>query len=173
MLIFYKKRSNISKSVEEVLILITFANNAWYFPIFKIEAMKYMVCFYIFEKGFNKIWHKGLIHKLEQNGIGGPISSWVLICINDLSDGFHCNRKLLADDTSLFAIVHNINKSTNNLNNESTKIRKYAFQWQRNFNPDASKQAHEITFLRSLLSHPILSWLLIAYQLLLQILKSI
>ena len=100
---------------------------------------------------FGKVWHKGLIHKLKQNGIGGPLlklltdflksrkqrvvlngqhSSWsdvlagvpqgsilgpllFLIYINDLSDGLQCNPKLFADDTSLFATVHNINKATN------------------------------------------------------------
>ena len=39
-----------------------------------------------------------------------------LIIINDLSDGFHCNRKQFQDDTSLFATVHNINKASNDLN---------------------------------------------------------
>ena len=24
-------------------------------------------------KAFGKFWHKGIIHKLEQNGIGGPL----------------------------------------------------------------------------------------------------
>ena len=109
-------------------------------------------------KAFDKVWHKGLIHKLKQNGIGGPLlkiltdflksrkqrvvlnvqhSSWsdvlagvpqgsilglllFLIYINDLSDGLRCNSKLFADDTSLFATVHNINKATNDLNNDLT-----------------------------------------------------
>ena len=39
-----------------------------------------------------------------------------LVIINDLSDGFHCNRKQFEDDTSLFATVHNINKASNDLN---------------------------------------------------------
>ena len=133
---------------------------------------------------FDKVWHKGLIHKLKQNGIGGPLlkiltdflksrkqrvvlngqhSSWsdvlagvpqgsilgpllFLIYINDLSDGLQCNPKLFADDTSLFATVHNIKKATNDLNNDLTKITKWAFQWKMSFNPDISKQAHEVIF---------------------------
>ena len=39
-----------------------------------------------------------------------------LIIINDLSDGFQCNRKQFEDDTSLFATKHNINKASNDLN---------------------------------------------------------
>ena len=111
-------------------------------------------------KAFDKVWHEGLIHKLEQNGIGEPLlknltdllksrkqrvvlngqhSSWsdvlagvpqgsilgpllFLIYINDLFDGLQCNPKLFADDTLLFATVHNIKKATNDLNNHLTKI---------------------------------------------------
>ena len=116
-------------------------------------------------KGFDKFWQKGLIHKSEQNGIGGPPlkistdllksrkqrvvpyhqqSSWrdvlasvpqgsilgpllFLIYINDdLYDVLECNPKLFVDDTLLFATVHNINKATNDLNNDLTKITKWA-----------------------------------------------
>ena len=69
-----------------------------------------------------------------------------LIYINDLSDGLQCNQKLFADDTSLFATVHNIKKATNDLNNDLTKITKWAFQWKMSFNPDISEQAHEGIF---------------------------
>ena len=122
-------------------------------------------------KAFDKVLHKGLIHKLEQNGIDGPLlkiltdflksrkqrvvlngqhSSWsdvlpgvpqgsilglllFLIYINDLFDGLQCYLKLFKDDTSLFATVHNVNKVTNDLNNDLIKITKWAFQWKMTF----------------------------------------
>ena len=69
-----------------------------------------------------------------------------LVYIKDLSDNFQCNPKLFADDTSLFAIVHNINKAKNDLNNDLAKIAKWVFQWKMGFYPDTSKQAQEIFF---------------------------
>ena len=49
-----------------------------------------------------------------------------------------------------------LKKATNNLNNELTKITKWAFQWKMGFNPDVSKQNHEVIFSRkrSVSSHP-------------------
>ena len=133
-------------------------------------------------KAFDKVWHKGLLFKLKQNGINGHLlrilenflnerkqrvalngqtSSWsdvlagvpqgsilgpllFLIYINDLSDGLQCNPKLFADDTSLFSTVYNITEATNNLNNDLAIITKWAHQWKMSFNPDISKQAHEV-----------------------------
>ena len=95
-------------------------------------------------KAFDKVWHDGVIFKLQENGISsnllnvlkhfltnrkqrvvlnGQSSSWTnvkagvpqgsilgpllfLIYINDLADGLSSNTKLLADDTSLFFIIH-------------------------------------------------------------------
>ena len=55
---------------------------------------------------------------------------------------------LFADDTSLFSLVHNVNISTNNLNNDLSKINDRAIQWKMNFNPNPSKQAQEVIFSR-------------------------
>ena len=82
---------------------------------------------------------------VPQRSILGPLL--FLIYINDLSDGLQCNSKLFADDTSLFATVHNTNKASNDLmNNDLTNITKWAFQWNMIFNPDISKQTHEVIF---------------------------
>ena len=83
-----------------------------------------------------------------------------LIYINNLSDGLQCKPKQFADNTSLFATVHNIKKAANDLNNDLTKITKWAFQWKMSCNPDISKQAHEVIFShkRSVSSHPPLTF---------------
>ena len=77
-----------------------------------------------------------------------------------MSDGLQCDPKLFADDTSLFATVHNTKKATNDLNNDLTKITKWDFQWKMSFNPDISKQVHEVIFPRKryVSSHPPLSF---------------
>ena len=145
-------------------------------------------------KAFDKVWHKGIIFKLQQNGISGKllrvlsdflkdrkqrvilngqVSSWTgvnagvpqgsilgpllfLIYINDLADGLSSNAKLFADDTSLFSVIHDVDASANELNNDLYQINKWAFQWKMSFNPDPSKQAQEIIFSRKTkkISHP-------------------
>ena len=44
-----------------------------------------------------------------------------LIYINDLSDNLSSNTKLFADDTSLFLVVHDMNQSGINLNDDLGK----------------------------------------------------
>ena len=53
---------------------------------------------------------------------------------------------MLADDTSLFSVVHEIDTSANNLNHDLEKNSEYAFQRKMKFNPDPTKQAQEIIF---------------------------
>ena len=137
-------------------------------------------------KEFDKVWHKGLLflrilenflNERKQNVLNGQTSSWsdvlagvpqgsilgpllFLIYINDLSDGLQCNPKLFADNTSLFSMVYNITEATNNLNNDLAIITKWAHQWKMSFNPDISKQAHEVIFSRKnlLTFHPPLTF---------------
>ena len=78
----------------------------------------------------------GFLHR----SILGPLL--FLININNLSDGLESNLKLFADDTLLFATVHNINKARNELSNELTKSTKWVHQCKMSFNPDISNKAH-------------------------------
>ena len=62
-------------------------------------------------KAFDNVWHKGLIYKLQENGISGELLN-ILIdfqnnrrsYIEDLPEGLVTNAKLFADDTSLFRL---------------------------------------------------------------------
>ena len=71
-----------------------------------------------------------------------------LIYINDLSDNLTSNAKLFADDTSLFSVVHDVNTSAKELNDDLKKVNDWAFQWKMSFNPDPSKQHPEVIFSR-------------------------
>ena len=54
----------------------------------------------------------------------------------------------MADDTSLFLVVHNIKTSALELNSDLKKINDWSFQWKMTFKPDRRKQAQEIIFSR-------------------------
>ena len=56
--------------------------------------------------------------------------------------------KLFANDTSIFSVVHNVDLSAKQLNDDLSKISEWAFQWKMAINPDFSKQAQEIFFSR-------------------------
>ena len=137
-------------------------------------------------KAFNKVWHKGLVFKLKQNGISGNLlnifedvlrnrkqrvvlngqtSNWeninasvpqssilgpllFLIYINDLAENPSSNPKPFADDTSLFSVVHDLNTSAIETNDDLKTIEAWAHLWKMGFNPDPLKQAQEVTFSR-------------------------
>ena len=80
---------------------------------------------------------------MPQGSILGPL--FFLIYINNLSN-LSSNHKLLADDTSLFSVVHNSNTSTNNVNEDLEKINDWGNEWKMNVKPDLTKQAREVTF---------------------------
>ena len=75
--------------------------------------------------GQNSLWtnvHAGV----PQGSILGPLL--FLININDLLDNLTSNAKLFADDTSLFSVVHDVNTSAKNLNDDLKKVNDWAFQ---------------------------------------------
>ena len=51
-----------------------------------------------------------------------------LVYINDLTDDLSSNAKLFADDTSLFSVIHDVDTSANELNNDFYQIDKWALQ---------------------------------------------
>ena len=140
-------------------------------------------------KASDRLWHDGLIFKLQENGILGNLlkdfkhfltnrkqrvvlneqSSWwtnvkagvpqfsvlgpllFLIYINDLADGLSSNtKKLFADDTSLYSVIHDSVITISELNGDLAKIEQWAFQWKMSFYPDLNKQAQEVIFSRKL-----------------------
>ena len=46
----------------------------------------------------------------------------------------------------IFSVVKNPDISANDLNHDLDIIRKWAYQWKLEFNPDPSKQATEVLF---------------------------
>ena len=76
--------------------------------------------------------------------------------IDEITDELSPNCKSSADDTSLFSVVHNINSSAAELNNDLAKISYWAHQWKMSFNLDPSKKGQEVIFSRKVKkdSHP-------------------
>ena len=93
---------------------------------------------------------------VPQGSILGPL--FFLVYINDLSNNLSSSVKLFADDTSIFSTVHDVNVSSNQLNDDLRKVSVWAYNWKMSFNPDPSKQAQEVIFTRKLIkpSHPTL-----------------
>ena len=56
------------------------------------------------------------------------------------------NPQLFGDNTSLFSVVHDLNTSVNEINDNLKKIEAWAHQWKMSFNPDPLKQAQEFIF---------------------------
>ena len=69
-----------------------------------------------------------------------------MIYIKDLPYGLKSECKLFAYGTSLFSVVHYINTSASDLDEDLEEIGNWAFKWKMNFNLDPNKHAQEIIF---------------------------
>ena len=85
-----------------------------------------------------------IIAGVLQGSILGPL--FFLMYINDLSKNLSSITKLFADDTSIFSVVHDVDLSAKQLNDDLNKISDWVFQWKMAFNPDLSKQVQKIVF---------------------------
>ena len=57
------------------------------------------------------------------------------------------NAKIFSGNI-LFSVVHNVNTSAGEINNNLVKINKWVYQWKMSFNLDPIKQAQEIISIR-------------------------
>ena len=91
---------------------------------------------------------------LERNHFRCSTRIYFGTSINDLPDGLLPNCKLFADVKSLFSVVHDVARSSPELNSELANISEWAFTWKISFNPDPSKPAEEVIFSSKLKTVP-------------------
>ncbi len=129
-------------------------------------------------KAFDRVWHEGLLYKLQCSGIDGNLlslirnylanrkqrvvlngksSQWAsisagvpqgsvlgplffLVYINDLVDNVHSDARMFADDTSLFSVVNEVNRTAEDLNRDLETVRLWAWQWKMQFNADKTEE---------------------------------
>ncbi len=96
---------------------------------------------------------------VPQGSVLGPLL--FLVYINDLSDIVDSELRIFADDTFIFQAISRSSQSPSNvMNQDLCKITKWANQWKMSFNPDISKHAIEVLFLKNNISHHMDSLLL-------------
>ena len=84
----------------------------------------------------------------KQSCLNDQYSSWTSIKAR-VSDDLTINVKLFAVDTSLFSIVHNMNTSAINLNNDLNKTKNWTIQWKMNFSPILEHKLRRLYFQES------------------------
>ena len=98
-------------------------------------------------KAFDKVWHEGLLFKLESHGIGGELLNLFKDYLQERQQRVVLNGHSSSDDTSLFSFVHDKYLLRDGLNSDFRKISDWTLQWKMKFNPDPNKQAQEVHFL--------------------------
>ena len=74
---------------------------------------------------------------VPQGSVLGPLL--FLVYINDPESNILSNVKFFADDTMLYSVVHDPNKSASDLNHDLEMINQRAYQWKMSFNPDPNE----------------------------------
>ena len=88
---------------------------------------------------------------VPQGSVLGPFL--FLIYINDLSDNLISNAKLFADDTSLFSVVHDVNTSAKELNDDLKKVNDWAFWVSALIQANKHRKSFSVTNQRHWPSH--------------------
>ena len=94
-------------------------------------------------KAFDKVWHEGLLFKLQSYRIEGSLLRLLKNYLTARQQRVVLNEQ---DDTSLFSKIENKSYSNFQLNKDLETISKWGFQWKILFNPDPIKQAIKLFF---------------------------
>ena len=91
---------------------------------------------------------------VPQGSVLGPLL--FLVYVNDLENGMKSSVNFFADDTSLFSIVQDPQTSASDINHDLGLISNWAHQCKMCFNPDPTKPAEEVSFLKKIINpvHP-------------------
>ena len=120
---------------------------AWSFGSFKFVTKAYSELFNVtrFQKSLTQWSHFRVV--ACKSRCATRAYSWFTLFsnIHDLSENIELTFKLLADDISLFSVVHNNNTSAELLDRDLQKISEWARKWKMSFNNDVSKQAQLYT----------------------------
>ena len=115
---------------------------------------------------FDRVWHRGLLHRLHNIGFQGKLHVWLhdylseryqrvvvqgksstwskifLIYINDLPEIVESNIRLFADDTTFFTVVDDMEESTLTLKGDLSALKYWADQWLVTFNPQKTESLY-------------------------------
>jgi len=165
---FLPGRSTTTQLIEVYDSMCTALNN----------SKEIRVVFLDISKAFDKVWHKVLLHKLKQCGVGTPLVNWFssylhkrqqrvvingsesswghipsgvpqgsvlgpllfLIYINDIThEVLNCKIRLFADDTCLFIEVDDRVDTCVKINDDLSRISRWANRWLVTFSPTKTK----------------------------------
>ena len=114
------------------------------------EGKEVRVVFCDISKVFDRVWHKGLLHKLESIGIRGSLLSWVKKYLSERKQ-----RVVINNSTSswrdinagvpqgsilgLYLIVDDPQETAQTLNDDLVKLHAWSTKWLVNFNPQKTE----------------------------------